>query len=111
MTRGTALTLLILASVIFGLGTLVELPVLLFMPMMFDAPGSEQSIFPWLILASLLLNPVLVLLGLTLGWVAFGRAAYGKAVVLLALPVLGATLVYASFAPLQAACSGDFACR
>lgn len=84
MTRGTALTLLILASVIFGLGTLVELPVLLFMPMMFDAPGSEQSIFPWLILASLLLNPVLVLLGLTLGWVAFGRAAYGKAVVLLA---------------------------
>jgi len=111
MQRGPALGFLIIGTAIFGLGVLVELPMLLMSPMMFDAPGSEQSIYPWLILGSLLLNPLFVLVGLLLGWIAFARQAYGKAVTCLVIPALGAGLVFGSFALLQVVCDGNFVCR
>ena len=111
MQRGPALGFLIICTAIFGLGVLLELPMLLMSAMMFDAPGSEQSIYPWLILGSLLINPVFVLVGLLLGWLAFGRQAYGKAVAWLVIPALGAGLIFGSFALLQIVCDGNFACR
>ena len=52
-----------------------------------------------------------MLVGLLLGWLAFGRQAYGKAVAWLVIPALGAGLIFGSFALLQIVCDGNFACR
>jgi hypothetical protein len=108
--RTPALALLVLGTAGFGLGVLAALSLLLFSPMMFDAPGSERSIYPWLILASLALYPVLTLVGLTTAWRAFLRGEHPAALRRLLAPLLAAGLVFAAFTALEVACAGEFAC-
>jgi len=102
---------LILASAAFALGVLLDLGMLMMSPMMFDAPGSEQSIYPWLIVAAMLLYPLLTLIGLILAWLAHSRQNFGRAFAMLSLPLLGVALVVAAFAALQVMCGGAFDCR
>ena len=103
--------LLVLASLVFGFGVVLDAMMLLLSVMMFDAPGSEASPYPWIIIGSLLVYPVTVVVGLVRVWRAHkrgdGRAAY-KA---LAIPLAGVLLVLASFRLLQVVCSGNFACH
>lgn len=109
--RAPALALLVLGTAGFGLGVAMALFMLLFSPMMFDAPGAVDSIYPWLILASLAVYPCLAVGGLIAAWRAFSRDEYAAATRRLLVPLLGAGLVVAAFAALQIVCAGEFACR
>lgn len=111
MDRPPVDPLLIVASVVFVLGLLPVAALLMFAPMMFDAPGSEQSIYPWLIIGSLLIYPLCVLLGLGLAWTARARGDASAARRALLVPLLGVALIVASVALLQVVCAGQFACR
>lgn len=109
--RTPALVLLVLASAGFGLGLLADLVMLLFSPMMFDAPGATESIYPWLIVFSLMLNPIFVLIGMLAAWRAFNSSDYSVALRRLLIPLTGAGLVIGSFVALEVICDGEFACR
>lgn len=109
--RTPALVLLILGSAGFGLGVLMALMMLMLSPMMFDAPGSEASIYPWLIVASLALYPVFAIGGMIAAWRAFAREDFAGALRRLAIPGVGALLVVAAFVVLEVVCGGEFACR
>lgn len=109
--RTPALVLLLLASAGFGLGLLGDLVMLMFSPMMFDAPGAAESIYPWLIVFSLMLYPIFTLIGLLTAWKAFNQADHAGALRRLLIPLLGAGLVFAAFAALELMCHGEFACR
>lgn len=108
---GMPTVVLVLASALFSLGVLIALGLLMISPMMFDAPGSESSIYPWLIIGSLLLYPVLTLIGLPLAWRAHSRRDRRATRLRLLLPLLGVGLVVGSVALLQIVCAGKFACR
>ncbi|MDC0672802.1 hypothetical protein [Nannocystis radixulma] len=103
--------MLVVATVIFGLTGLLSLPMLLFTPMMFDAPGSEDSVYTWLLVGSLLLYPFLTLGGLVLAWRANGRGEVELALKRLQIPLLAASLVVGAVMLLQLVCAGKFACR
>ena len=109
--RTPALVVLILITVVFAPASLVSGGALVMSPMMFDAPGSEQSIYPWLLIGSMALSPVLSLAGIVLGWRAFSFGEYGSAIRRAMLPLLGAALVIASVLLLHYQCGGEFACR
>lgn len=109
--RTPALVLLLLGTAGFGLGVLMALFMLMFSPMMFDAPGATDSIYPWLILASLAVYPLLAIAGLIAAWRAFARDDFAAALRRLLVPLAGAGLVLAAFAALEIVCNGEFACR
>ncbi|MBK9758189.1 MAG: hypothetical protein IPO88_32675 [Nannocystis sp.] len=102
---------LVMATAVFGLLLLLDLGMLLMSPMMFDAPGSEAAIYPWLIVGSLLLYPLLALVGLILAWIAYGRSDHRRAFVMLTLPLAGVAMVAGAFVLLELVCSGNFACK
>lgn len=103
--------LLIVCTLVFGFGLLADLGLLMFSPMLFDAPGSERAVFPWLIVGCLFLYPLLVVVGLGLGWRALARGNSGRAAKLALLPALGIALLVAVFVALDVLCDGQFACR
>lgn len=109
--RTFALALTLLGSAVFGLGVALALLMLLFSPMMFDAPGASDQPYPWLIVASLALYPLLAIAGLIAAWRAFAREDYSATLRRLLIPLLAAGLVFAAFAALQIACAGNFACN
>lgn len=110
MQKPSADPLLLLASVLFPALLLIDLGLLMFSPMMFDAPGSERSVYPWIIIATLINYPLTVLLGLRLAWAAHARGDVGMARRTLVLPITGVGLVVGSFVLLQVVCAGQFAC-
>lgn len=109
--RTPALIVLIVITAVFAPASLASSGALVMAPMMFDAPGSEQSIYPWLLLGSMALAPILSLAGIVLGWRAFSFGDYGRAIRRAMLPVLGAVLVVTSVLLLYARCGGEFACK
>lgn len=109
--RTPALVLLILASAGFGLGLLAALVMLMFSPMMFDAPGAAESIYLWLIVFSLMLYPIFTLIGMLAAWRAFNSSDYATALRRLLIPLIGAGLVIGAFVALEVICNGEFACR
>ncbi|MBZ5715789.1 hypothetical protein [Nannocystis pusilla] len=102
---------LLVSTVLFGLTGLLSLPMLLVTPMIFDAPGSEDSVYTWLLVGSLLLYPFLTLGGLVLAWRANGRGEVALALRRLQIPLLAASLVVGAVVLLELVCAGDFACR
>ena len=92
--RGWKLTLTLLASTLVCVAAFpILLLALALAPTLFDAPGSQSRPLPWLMLALVIVAPVLCLVGMTGGWLAYilrrMKAAWRFA--LLPLPVL---LVY-----------------
>jgi hypothetical protein len=99
------------ATLIFGGSGLVALLSWLVLPMMFDAPGSDESIYTWLLVGSILLYPFFAFGGLVVAWRSSGRGDPARALKLLQIPLLGATLVAVAVALLQVVCGGSFTCR
>lgn len=98
-------------TLVFGLGLLVDLLFLMFSAMMFDAPGSEQQVLPWMLVGCFLLYPLLVFVGLGLGWREYARGNYDRAVKWALLPSLGVLAVVLVVVALGVFCDGEFACR
>jgi hypothetical protein len=111
MSGSRARVVLVACTLIFGFGVLVDLLLLMIAPMLFDAPGSQQSPYPWILVGAILLYPLLVAIGLGLGWRAYGRGEYGRAAKLALLPALAVALFVADIIALEVFCDGEFACR
>lgn len=108
--RTPALVVLIVMTALFAPASLMSSGALLMSPMMFDAPGAEQSIYPWLLLGSMALAPILSVAGIALGWRAFSYGEYGRAIRRAMLPLLGVAMIVASVLLLYTNCGGEFAC-
>ncbi|MBO6772349.1 MAG: hypothetical protein JJ898_13515 [Thalassospira sp.] len=79
----------------------------MFSPMMFDAPGSENNLLTELLFYSVLAFPVLCLVGGILPWI-FRRHPLG--IWLYALSGLAIGLLVSAIVLLDVMCGGDFAC-
>ena len=70
--RGWKLTITLLVSTVLCVGAFPILLLALAMaPMLFDAPGSASAVLPWLLLVLVVATPVVCLVGVTGGWLAY----------------------------------------
>jgi hypothetical protein len=60
--------ILILLTVLCGIGAVVTMPFAMFAAMAFDAPGSERLIFAWVVFFIVLSIPLWVVIGAVGGW-------------------------------------------
>jgi|TARA_R110002012_G_C11533080_1_gene600701 hypothetical protein len=89
------------------LGGIFSLPFVMFSPLMFDAPGSENNLYLHLLFGSVLLFPLMSFCGALFPWLL--RRWEWSAWFFL-LPFLGTGFVVFSATLLQVKCSGNFAC-
>lgn len=94
-------------TVLSILAALFSAPLVMFSPMIFDAPGSENNPATQMLFYSILAFPVLCLMGGILPWV-FRRHRLG--IWIYALSGLAIGLFVAAIVLLQIQCGGDFAC-
>ena len=82
--------------------------------MMFDAPGSQQSPFTWLVFVSVATAPVILLVAVVGGFAtAFRRASgnrYQLTWLFAALPFLSIVMIFLSVWLLDTYCGGKFVC-
>lgn len=111
----------IIASAVWGVGLVLGLAPLLVSVMMFDAPGSEDNPWTWVLAGGFASFPVLCLVSLCATWLAWlftrrwtpERAAAGRIIRLATalLPTLGVLAVLFGIVMLQWKCGGSFSCR
>ncbi|WP_417829698.1 hypothetical protein [Thalassospira sp.] len=89
------------------LAAVMSAPLVMFSPMMFDAPGSEENPLTQLLFYSVLAFPVLCLMGGILPWI-FRRHRLG--IWLYALSGLAVALFVVAISLLGVICSGNFSC-
>jgi glucan phosphoethanolaminetransferase (alkaline phosphatase superfamily) len=89
------------------LAAVMSMPMVMFSPMMFDAPGSENNPITQLLFYSVLAFPVLCLMGGILPWI-FKR--HPKSIWLYGLSGLAIGLLILAIVLLSIKCGGDFAC-
>lgn len=85
----------------------MSMPMVMFSPMMFDAPGSENNPITQLLFCSVLAFPVLCLMGGILPWI-FKR--HPKSIWLYGLSGIAVGLFVVAIVLLSVKCGGDFSC-
>jgi hypothetical protein len=97
----------IVASIgLLAIGAASLLPIIM-LPMMFDAPGSDQNRVLYVLVATIAVFPVFCLIGAILPWL-FRRKSFAGWLFL--LPVVDLVAIVATFLALGFFCQGRFAC-
>lgn len=94
-------------TILSVIGAVMSMPLVMFSPMMFDAPGSDENALTQFLFFSVLAFPVLCLMGGILPW-KFRHNP--KSIWLYALSGLAVGLFVAAIVLLEVSCGGDFAC-
>ncbi|MDY8134117.1 hypothetical protein [Aquimarina sp. 2201CG5-10] len=101
---------LIVTSVLFGILIFPSLPMIMMSPMMFDSPGSENSIPTIILVISIIAYPILTVIGIALGWFLFTKRKNLIAVLFASLPILNIIIGIATILYMAIACNGNFDC-
>ncbi len=101
---------LIVCSIVFGILILPSLPMIMMSAMMFDSPGSEDSISTIILVASLVLYPFVTVIGIAIAWILFVRKTHLFAIISASLPLLNILVGVAAMVYLMIFCDGNFAC-
>ncbi|MEW7292621.1 hypothetical protein [Aquimarina sp. 2304DJ70-9] len=101
---------LIVASVIFGILVLPSLPMIMMSAMMFDSPGSEDSIPTITLVITLVAYPIITGISIIVAWILFMRKKHLLAIVFASLPILDILVGIAAVIYMAVFCGGDFAC-
>ncbi len=94
-------------TILSVIGAVMSMPLVMFSPMMFDAPGSDENALTQFLFFSVLAFPVLCLMGGILPW-KFRHNP--KSIWLYALSGLAVGLFVTAIVLLEVSCGGDFAC-
>ncbi len=101
---------LIVASIIFGILVLPSLPMIMMSAMMFDSPGSEDSIPTITLVISLIAYPFVTFIGVVTAWILFMRKKHILAILSASLPILNILIGIAAIIYMAVFCDGNFAC-
>jgi len=94
-------------TILTVLAALMSMPMVMFSPMMFDAPGSDENVLTQFLFFSVLAFPVLCLMGGILPWV-FKR--HPNSIWLYGLSGLALTQLLLAITLIQTQCGGNFSC-
>lgn len=101
---------LIVASIIFGVLILPSLPLILMSPMMFDSPGSEDSITTITLVLSIVTYPIVSFIGIAMSWVLYIKHKNVIALICVNLPILNIIIGIGAIIYLSIFCDGNFNC-
>ncbi|MBQ4820354.1 hypothetical protein [Aquimarina sp. MMG016] len=101
---------LIIASSIFGLLILPSLLMIMFSAMMFDSPGSENSVPNITLVSSIITYPIITCIGIVLCWILFVRKKYLTAIIFASIPILNILVGIMAVVYLFVFCDGNFSC-
>ncbi|GAA4277755.1 hypothetical protein [Aquimarina mytili] len=108
--RNSTKIYLIVASIIFGILILPSLPMIMMSAMMFDSPGSEDSISTITIVISMVSYPFITCIGITIGWILFSKRKYLLAILFASIPALNICIGIIAIIYMMIFCGGNFAC-
>ena len=101
---------LIVASIIFGILILPSLPMIIMSPMMFDSPGSENSIPTITLVISLVAYPFVTVFSIAVSWIAFVKRRHLFAIIAASLPILNILIGIAAIVYMAVVCDGNLDC-
>ncbi|MCU0469069.1 MAG: hypothetical protein MUF58_10730 [Arcicella sp.] len=88
-------TFTIVVNVLFLIGLVPSVMGAMMSPMMFDAPGSENSKKTWTLFSCMIALPILIIIAQIISWIAYYKQNYGLALKISLLPT--ADLLIISF--------------
>ncbi len=108
--RNNTRVYLIVASIIFGILIVPSLPMIMMSAMMFDSPGSEDSIPTITLVLSMIAYPFVTCIGIALGWILFSRNKNLMAILFASIPALNIVTGIIALLYMTIFCNGNFAC-
>lgn len=103
--------LVLLINCIFIIIGFLSIATALFSPMLFDAPGSENNNFVWMMFWSLLSIPLTCLISVVWSMIIFYHSAnYKKALWISLIPCIPIAVTCISVTLIQIFCHGLFSC-
>jgi hypothetical protein len=98
-------------NIMFTLVSLLSVPFALTAFMLFDAPGSENNTYLWVVFWSALALPFVTIGAVSYAWyVTLKDSNYKRALLVLLLPVLDISIIVVGMVLIQVFCHGDFSC-
>jgi len=99
-------------NLIFGFILIISIPDLLFVPMLFDAPGSKSSPLTVSLALAVGSYPILFTIAYKLGWKLFEQGAPAVRVLVVALlPLVGIGWYVTTTVLLKTLCHDQFVCQ
>lgn len=99
---------LIIINIIFGLALIPACVMAMFAPMIFDAPGSQNSSLTWFLFYAILSFPVLIVISIVATWIFYFTRHYKLAFWISLMPLLSVGWMVLAFALLQTLQGGNF---
>ena len=109
-TRNNTRIYLIVASAIFGILILPSLPMIMMSPMMFDSPGSENSLPTIIFVLSLVAYPFVTVFGIAVSWILFSKKKHLFSILFATLPVFTIIVGLLAIIYMAVFCDGRFDC-
>lgn len=107
----TNMTLLIVINILFGLVLIPACVMVMFSPMLFDAPGSQDSWLTWFLLFGFLSFPVLIVISIIATWVFYAAHHYKIAFWVSLLPLVSVGWIVLALILLQTLQGGNLSSR
>ncbi len=108
--RNNTRIFLIVVSIIFGILILPSLPMIMMSAMMFDSPGSEDSIPTITLVISMIAYPFTTFISLVIAWILFTKKKYVYAIIVSGLPLVNILIGIGAVIYMAIFCNGNFAC-
>ncbi|WP_109298870.1 hypothetical protein [Aquimarina sp. AU474] len=108
--RNNTRVYLIVASIIFGILVFPSLPMIMMSAMMFDSPGSEDSIPTITLVVSLIAYPFVTFIAIVTAWILFVRKKHLLSIIFASLPILNIIIGIAVIIYMAVFCNGNFSC-
>ncbi|MBQ0735659.1 hypothetical protein [Aquimarina celericrescens] len=108
--RNNSRIYLIVASIIFGILIFPSLPMVMMSAMMFDSPGSQDSLPTIILVISMVAYPVVTCISIIAAWILFVKKKNYLAIILVSLPILNILIGIAAIIYITVFCDGSFAC-
>jgi len=96
-TKNISLIVLATTTIFFGCPALLSLGFFVILPMMFDAPGSENDPRVWGMALSVASFPCLTAISVTGSWFLFALKRYRAAVIISFIPLLSVCILVGGF--------------
>ncbi len=101
---------LIVTSVVFGILILPSLPMIMMSAMMFDSPGSEDSLPTIILVISLVAYPFVSCFSIVTAWILFTNNKNFASIFFASLPILNIIIGIVAIVYMFIFCDGNFAC-
>lgn len=98
----------IILNILFGIGLVPAAVMAMFSPMMFDAPGSENSNLVWFLFCGMISFPLIIIVSIVATRILYSTKKYEASLWLSLLPLVNIAWIIVGFVLLSVVNQGQF---